>query len=99
MATSLSHLVDNITEGIHQIKCKDCDCFLECEICDNLMKYKCIFCNKNYSKKIDGELKKQFKNTFKFSNNGINKLILLLKKVFILTSIWMNGKSLMKHHC
>ena len=28
MATSLSKLVDNLTEGIHKIKCKDCDCFL-----------------------------------------------------------------------
>ena len=31
MATSLSNLVDNPTEGIHEIKCKDCDCFLEYE--------------------------------------------------------------------
>ena len=29
MATSLSSIVDNLTEGIHKIKCKDCDCFLE----------------------------------------------------------------------
>ena len=25
MATSLSNLVDNLTEGVHNIKCKDCD--------------------------------------------------------------------------
>ena len=25
MATSLSNLVDNLTEGVHKIKCKDCD--------------------------------------------------------------------------
>ena len=31
-------------------------------------------------KKIDDELKKQFKNTFKFSNSDINKFILLLRK-------------------
>ena len=35
MATSLSNLVDNITEGIHEIKCKDCDCFLEYESVKN----------------------------------------------------------------
>ena len=29
MASSLSNLVDNLAEGIHKIKCKDCDCFLE----------------------------------------------------------------------
>ena len=39
MAKSLSNLVDNLTEGIHKIKCKDCDCFLEYEsVKDNLMK-------------------------------------------------------------
>ena len=37
-------------------------------------------CNKNYSNKIDKKLKKKFKNIFKFSNNDINKLILLLRK-------------------
>ena len=29
IGTSLSKLVDNLTEGIHKIKCKDCGCFLE----------------------------------------------------------------------
>ena len=81
MATSLSNLVDNLTEGIHKIKCKDCDCFLEYEsVKDNFIKYKCFSCNRNYSNKIDKELKKRFKNTFKFSDNNINKFILLLRK-------------------
>ena len=44
------------------------------------MKYKCLSCNKNYSNKTDKELKKRFKNTFKFYNNDINKFILLLRK-------------------
>ena len=44
------------------------------------MKYKCLSCNKNYSNKIDKEMKKRFKNTFKFYNNHINKFILLLRK-------------------
>ena len=35
---------------------------------------------KDYTNKIDGELKKRFKNTFKFSDNDINKFILLLRK-------------------
>ena len=29
MASSLSYLIDNLAEGIHKIKCKDCDCFFE----------------------------------------------------------------------
>ena len=36
--------------------------------------------DKDYTNKIDGELKKRFKNTFKFSDNDINKFILLLRK-------------------
>ena len=58
-ATLLSNLVDNLTEGIHKIKCKDCDCFLEYEsVKDN----KCLSYNRNYSNKIDEEIKKRFKN-------------------------------------
>ena len=29
--TSLSNLVNDLTEGIHKINCKDCTCFLEYE--------------------------------------------------------------------
>ena len=43
------------------------------------MGYKCLSCNKNYSEIIDGHLKNRFKNTFKFSNN-ISEFILLLRK-------------------
>ena len=74
MATSLSNLFDNLTEGIHKI-------FLEYEsVEDNSIKFKCIFCNKNYSNKFDEQLKTRFKNTFKVSNNDKNKSILLLTK-------------------
>ena len=70
MATSLSNLVDNLAEVIHKIKCKDCDCFLEYEsVKGNSIKYKCLSFNKDYSNKIDQELKMRFKNTFKLSNN------------------------------
>ena len=61
MATSLSNLVDNLTEGICKIKCKDCDCFLEYKnVKDNLIKYKCLSCNKDYSNKFYEKLKKRF---------------------------------------
>ena len=81
MAGSLSNLIDNLAEGIHKIKCKDCDCFLEYErVKDNLIKYKRLSCNKDYSNKLNEPLKKGFKSKFKFSNNDINKFILLLRK-------------------
>ena len=45
---------------------------------DNLIKYKSLSCDKDYSNKIHEELKKRLKN--KISNNDINKFILLLRK-------------------
>ena len=47
---------------------------------DNFVKYKRLSWNKDYSNNFDEELKKKFKNIFKFSNNDINKFILLLRK-------------------
>ena len=55
--------------------------FLEYEsVKDNSIKSNWLSCIKTYVNKIDEELKKRFKNTFMFSNNDINKFILLLKK-------------------
>ena len=47
---------------------------------DDLIKYKCLSCNKVYSNKLDEEWKKKFKNTFKFSNNDVNKPVSLLRE-------------------
>ena len=61
-------------KGTHKIKRKVCDCFLEYEsVMDNLIKYKCLSCNKDHSNKLDEKLKK-------FSDHGINKFTLLLRK-------------------
>ena len=58
MASSLSNLVDNLAEGINKIKWKDCDCFLEYKsVKDNLIKYKRLFCNNDYSNKLDDPVK------------------------------------------
>ena len=64
MASSLSNLVNNLSEGIHKInrkyghnenvklkytKYEVCDCFLPyANFKDNLIEYKCLCCNKNY---------------------------------------------------
>ena len=67
MATSLSNLVDNLTAGTHKIKLKDCGWFLEYEsVKDNLIKYKCSSCNKNYSNKIHEELKSNLRTYLSF---------------------------------
>ena len=77
MASSLSILFDNLTEEIHKIKCKYCNGFIEYKrVKDNLIIYKCLSCNKCYSKQLNEELKNQFKTIFKFPNNYINRYIL-----------------------
>ena len=46
MASALSNHVDNLTEGIQKIKCRDCDSFLEYESFKaNFIKYKCLSIN------------------------------------------------------
>ena len=56
MATSSSNFVDNLTEGMY----KDCHFFLKYESAkDNLIKYKYLSCNKDYSRKNDEGLKKK----------------------------------------
>ena len=80
-ATSLSNLVDNLTKRIHKIKCKECNYFFEYERVNNdFIENKCLSCDKDYSIKINEKLKDRFKNTFKLSNDDINKFILLLRK-------------------
>ena len=65
MASSISNLVNTLAEGIHRIKCeyehgnKNCKCFRKyTNFKDNLIKYKCLCCHKNYQKNFDEILKK-----------------------------------------
>ena len=79
MANLLPNLAVHLAEGIHKTKCKDCNGFLKYK-CHQILNIKFSSSNKNYSSEIDGKLKKQFKNTFTFSNNDSNEFILLLRK-------------------
>ena len=81
IATSLSKLVDNLTEGIHNdkcIKCKSNLCYMK--VTDKKLIFRCFDCKKNYRKEINKELIERFANTYKFCNNDINKFIMLLRK-------------------
>ena len=79
MASSLSNLVVNIREGIHNIKFKDCDCYYEYKsVKDNLLTFRCLSSNKDYSNKLDEKLKNHLRTDLKFSNHAIDKFILLL---------------------
>ena len=81
MATSLSKLVDNLTEGIHSnkcIKCKSNLCYMK--VMGETLIFRCFNCKKNYKKEINKELVERFSNTYNFCNNDINKFVMLLRK-------------------
>ena len=80
MSTSLSKLVDNLSE-IYSKKCRDKNYKSECEfkeLKNNKLSYNCRV-QKKKLKPINGLIKK-FPNTYKFCNNDVNKFILLLRK-------------------
>ena len=68
MTRPLLNHVHNLSEGIHKIKCKYRHDDKKCETCgtkyeyfwveytnlkDELMEYKCLYCNKNYQQNFD----------------------------------------------
>ena len=101
MATSLSNLADNLTEGIHKIKCKDCNCLLQYESAkENSIKCKCSSCNKNYTNKIDEELKKRFMDEWEKFNETLlpkkEELYSNLNMENITDADYMHAKSICK---
>ena len=91
MSSSLSKLVDNLSEGIHNNKCSDSKSNLDyVRITKNKkILLKCFNCNIYYKKIFFSNLIKKLKNTYSFCNNDttepsfserINKFVLLLRK-------------------
>ena len=81
MATSLSKLVDNLTDNIHNdkcIKCKSNLCFVR--VMNEALLFKYIDCDEEYEKELNNELIERFANTYKFCNNDLDKFIMLLRK-------------------
>ena len=79
MLSSLSKLVDNLSERIHNNILENC-CLDYIEIKNEKLLLKCFNCNSYYKKKFNEDLIKKFKNTYSFCNNDLNKFILLLRK-------------------
>ena len=71
MSSSLSKLVDNLSEGIHNNKYSGCKSNLDyVRITKNKkLLLKCLNCNIYYKKKFKNDLIKKFKNTYSFCNN------------------------------
>ena len=81
MGTSLSKLVDNLTEDIHGDKCVGCKSDLSyMKVIDEALIFRCFNCKKSYKKEINKELIKRFASTYKFCNNDLNKFVMLLRK-------------------
>ena len=90
MSSSLSKLVDNLSEGIHNNKCADCKSSLDyIKTKNEKLILECYNCKQRYIKKFNKELIKRFASTYEFCNNDttgsssserINKFLLLLRK-------------------
>ena len=81
MSSSLSRLVDNLTEGFYNDKCKDCkSCLKYISTNDSQLMFKCLKCDKNHNENFNKALIKRFAKTYKFWGGDIDKFILLLRK-------------------
>ena len=86
MASSLSNLVNNLSEGLYRIECKLGLKYTNYK--NDLIKYKCLVCNKKCQTKFDEKLKEKFSNSHKFSHHDRNKFILILQ--FIILLRWLS---------
>ena len=90
MSSSLSKLVDNLSEGIHNNKRADCKSNLDyIKTKNEKLILECYNCKQRYRKKFNKELIKRFASTYEFCNNHttgsssserLNKFVLLLRK-------------------
>ena len=81
MATSLSKLVDNLTENIHNDKCNKWEsnlCFVN--TMNETLTFECVDCKKEYKKDMNNKLKERFSNVYEFCCYDINKFITILRK-------------------
>ena len=81
MSTSLSKLVDNLSEGLHNDKCKDCKSYLDYMTTkDEKLIFRCFSCKKNYEKDFNKDVIQRFANIYEFCNGDLNIFVLLLRK-------------------
>ena len=65
MSSSLSNVVDDLSQGLHSDKCIDCkSCLGDMMFKDTQLIFRCFECNKNYSKNFNKELIKRFANIY-----------------------------------
>ena len=83
MSTLLSNLVNSLSDGMHDIKCKNCNSCLDyMKFDDNKLISRCFECKTNYNNDFNNELLNRFSSLHDFCNKDINKFMLLLRKGF-----------------
>ena len=81
MSMSLSKLVDNLSEEIHNNKCLDCESYLDyIKTKNEKLILKSFNCKQYYQKRFNKELIERFASTYEFSSKDLNTFILLLRK-------------------
>ena len=81
MSSSLSKLIGNLSEGLHNNKCLDCESCLDyIKTKNEKLILKCFNFKTYYEKDFNKELIKRFASTYEFCNGNLNKFILLLRK-------------------
>ena len=81
MSSSLSSVVDNLSEGLHnhmRRNCKSCLDYISAK--DRQLILKFTECSENHKNHFNKDLIKTFENTYEFCDRDINKFILLLRK-------------------
>ena len=69
IASDLSDLVDNLSDGLYSYDCPDCKSQLDYMIINiNKVIFRCFECKINHSKGFDNELIKIFANIYEFCN-------------------------------
>ena len=75
MSSSLSSLVDNLSEGLHRDKCIECkSCLDYMSVKNDQMIFSCFECKKNYKKEFNKKLIKRISSIYEFCNEDIKTL-------------------------
>ena len=81
MMASLSNLVDNLSNGLHNKKCTDCVLNLECMVAKGgILIFRCFKRKKNSEIDFDKKLINKFSSVYDFCKGDINRFVLLLRK-------------------
>ena len=81
MAMPLSKPIDNLSEGLHNNKCLDCESCLDyIKTKNEKLILKWFNCKQYYEKGFNKELIERFASTYEFCNKDLHKFILLLRK-------------------